>query len=867
MNRKVNIRRWFLPAVALLAAGSLVVGLLVAGTLYARGFWDSSKAVHIKSGEIETSTLAIGTHLIHLSALTDAIYTIASDSAGESGQNRIYYKSELGEGAWFDITTATSLADITTAGTPVTDETIEALFFTHHTKSDKITYDLRTGQAVNIFDIQDPYDLENLEELSPLKMQYDQIRELSGENDETKRIDQIWSTPVKGDEAPEAIRKQEDSLAALQRYLNVLTANEADANEIDKVSYVMEMVDAARRYEIFTVVEPVLEEYLDELGAAGTKDVLTNLDGDTEEVSAVSPELVSAAAESLGNVQSALITHEGKMLSEGPTVISSAEYGFCLELISHAEADDHASCDADVQNLLHLDNIQNDIISDRPQELAMLEDQLIPAGTSEYLSALGQGESAEYRAEVAKNSAQAVLNGLIKTNEGEVSTRQRELEFLITAECNRLGSQAALDFIDERLQLTTETFSTGIPDDAFADGARSSVNAHIEFLTQLRRQTELALGGNQMDKLTAQKEDLQTELMQALDNNDLAGAKELEQQISAVEESIRAIEAETSAQIAQMLDQISGMEEGSAERAAAEAELAALESSMSDGTMGSVIAGLKQDALSAIAGGSDGSEEDASAAVEALAGMLDTAPQLALPALQEVYNELLLGGGDQDLIDTIEQAILENPNALRSELTTEQIREETRLWLLEVNGRTDQDKTPLSGVGGISRQSAYNTVAAVLALQMYYEETGSTAAQQALAALVQEQVNFGNTLFFTALTDGTGEYVPLASIQALTGRRYVWEKNASLGVLAYGADYYGFTVYSTEVTRDRDGEKTETMARPAQYRSGVYIPEEYSYEQFGVSAMYLSGVSYGCVYDDPAMELGQELFDRLLALE
>ena len=116
----------------ILAAGSLALG----GLLYAQGFWDEEKAVHITADAIEPSTLAIGTHLIHLSALTDSLYEIANQSAEESGQNTIYYKSELGGGAWFDITSATSLADITEQGTAVQNGDIEALFFTHHTKSD-----------------------------------------------------------------------------------------------------------------------------------------------------------------------------------------------------------------------------------------------------------------------------------------------------------------------------------------------------------------------------------------------------------------------------------------------------------------------------------------------------------------------------------------------------------------------------------------------------------------------------------------------------------------------------------------------------------------------------------------------------------
>ena len=220
MEKKLHMRRWLTVLTVVLLAGSLILG-----TLYAQGFWDESRAVHIKARDIESSTLAIGTHLIHLSALTDSIYEIAEKSAEESGQNQIYYKSELGGDTWFNISSATSLADITTSGASVTDEEIEALYFTHHTKSDKITYDLRTGESVNIFDIRDPYDLESLEELSPLKMQYDQIRETKGENIVTKRIDEIWKTPVSGEDAPETIQKADERLSGLQAYLNVLKEN------------------------------------------------------------------------------------------------------------------------------------------------------------------------------------------------------------------------------------------------------------------------------------------------------------------------------------------------------------------------------------------------------------------------------------------------------------------------------------------------------------------------------------------------------------------------------------------------------------------------------------------------------------------
>lgn len=853
------------------ATAALLTLTLLFSVLYAQGFWDEDRAVHIRAGEIESSTLAIGTHLIHLSALTDSIYEIAEKSAEDSGQDQIFYKSELGGGAWFNISGATSLADITTGGDPVTDEEIEALYFEYHTRSDQVTYDLRTGQPVNIFNIRDPYALETLEELSPLKMQYDQILELQGENDITKRIDEVWKTPV---EELEAVRQQDERLAGLQSYLTALTEQGAGSDETGIVSGVMEAVDAARRYAVFEALEPTLDSFLDEAGKGELIFTTIGKNGEktteTKELEQSEPELMSAAAETLGNVQNALITYGGAMLAEGETVMSDTEYAFSLTLIDDAVRGDHAACAIDVQNLLQLQHIQNDVIADRTSELALLKNTLLPAANDAYLAALRQGESAEYRAESAKQSPQAVLDRFISENEGEVNSRRGELEFLIEARCSRVTPSEAVTFLDQRLETATGTFAAAIPQDAFAESCEDSLDAHIEFLTQKRRAMELATGGNAMDELTAEKEELQTQRLAALDKGDLAGAKALEAKIAAVEEEIRALEAEASAQIANARDQITELEDQLAadpdnadlksQLSAAKAELSNLESSLSDGTLGAMTAKLKQDALDGIASGGAEGENTAKNAVDALSGLLPTDPALVLPALQEVYNALLLSGGDQSLIDAIEQAILENPNALRSDLTAEMLKALAEAFFSELDGGGS-----LLGAGGITDSAARRGAIELAALQLYYNETNAQAVLGRIGALSREQQALGNPLIFRRLADGGREFVPLRAIETLTGWRYVWNKNASLGVLARGGEYYGFTVYSTSVQRDRDGARTESMTRAARYQSCVYIPEDYSYDSFGVQAMALSGTDLACALDDAAMEQAQELFARFLA--
>ena len=891
MNQKFGFRK---GAAALML---LVMLTLAAPLLYTQAFWDENSAVHIDAEEIENSTLAIGTHLVHLSALNDSIYEVAQASAEESGQNQIYYKSELGGSIWFNITSATSLADITTQGTPMKNEEMEALFFTHHTKSDKITYDLRTGEAVNIFDIRDPYDLETLEEMMPLKIYQEEILELKEENHVTRRIDEVWETNVTS--PPEGVEVEglktkdeyEKQMAALQNYLKVLNKNDAEATETGKVNVVMETVDACRRYLVFANLEKALEAYLDELGNAGsfveTEDGQEVIDEDTD------PELISALTESLGNVRSSMITCAGEMLSEGVSVMSKTVYQYSVALIEDAVAGNHASCDKDVQNLLHLDNIQNDVISQKAAELAFLENELIPLAEEEYLKGLGQGESPDYMLAVQENRAQAMLNRFLDEQDGLVSTRRGELEFLLEAKCKRTDTQSAMDFIKAYLERTTATFTSVVRDDDFKDVCLASVEEYITYLTDKMRELELALGGNEMDKLMAEKEDLQTQRLSALDKNDLAAAKELERKIEALEEKIRAQEDELAAQIAALQAQINSLEDGDPTKTEAEAQMKSLQNSLSDGSLGSMTAQMKNKALASI---KSGSSENAQADVNALAGMLSASPTLVLPAMQEVYHALKLNGGDESLIETVEQAILQSPAVLKDDTSADEIRKIVEEHLMENNAGSSNGGGSGSGtgngggsgigtgtgdgsgittgadgqgtllsIGGISLRDARQAASVIIALHLYYEETGNRAALQVMESLAQEQISLGNPMLYERINDTTGEYIPLTCVQVLTGRRFVWNKNDSLGVLAQGSDYYGFTLYSDTVLRDRNGEKTEHMLRSAKYLYGIHIPEEYVYDQFGVQTVYLSNMTLGCACDDEMLKVAQERLTQLLS--
>ena len=106
---------------------SAVLVSIIGSKIIVEALIDESNSVKIDAESIEDSTLVIGTHLIHISAMSDSLYSVAQLSADESAQYNMYYKSELANGTWYDITNAFSLDDITTGGIPVESKVIEEL--------------------------------------------------------------------------------------------------------------------------------------------------------------------------------------------------------------------------------------------------------------------------------------------------------------------------------------------------------------------------------------------------------------------------------------------------------------------------------------------------------------------------------------------------------------------------------------------------------------------------------------------------------------------------------------------------------------------------------------------------------------------
>lgn len=373
------MRRRIIKYAAVLAALLLTAGLLAA-LLSGRSdaIFNEEDAVHIDPDEIPQSTLIVGTHLIYLGSVTDKLYETAAASAKESGQIDIYYKSELGGGRWYAVNDAGSIKDISVKEKEIPKSRIKELYLTHHTKSDGYTYRLKDNAMVSIYDIESPYDLEGMKELSALLIQKNlngkgaAVFEAKVDNEVTK-----WC-----DKSLDKLNKE---------YIKLKTAG-ADAGRLEALDRAMGKVDSLRRSEVYKKLKEEVQKLLDDAdsGDAGYNEALS---------------------ETLAEIEDSLAEAEANKLDKeaGVTVMTGMESGLIQKYIENP-GDDILK---DMDILKHI----MDGVSASPQEEAeFLKERLIPAAEAAYK---------ESRSESAKNELEYYKNELNIRESGTSGTGQQ----------------------------------------------------------------------------------------------------------------------------------------------------------------------------------------------------------------------------------------------------------------------------------------------------------------------------------------------------------------------------------------------------------------------------------------------------------
>lgn len=884
--------------------------------------FDESQAVRYQeytaSHTIEDATLYIGTYLIYVQALTDELYEKALESASDSNQMNVYYKSELASGTWIDITDASGLMELSGQGTVVEETELAELWVTCHTGSDGITRDVRDGHTINIFSEPSPYDLYNLKELEPLKIQYSNVFSADSAGVDRyyfKKLRDFFSLDMRN-EITEACDVQ---LLGLQGcYENLRAAKKEELAEI--ASKLMSRVDARRRAEIFYRLSEMDGNELSILQdiCAGSQ---FYSDGEESEESEEGEEgeeeeeekevddydgkqfvenagVIDAVGVALQNCQESYITYSGNMLEEGSTVLKNAEYKKSMAIVEMASGGYSNAMEELLWDLKHLYDLQEDIVANADAELRLLNEELISEADVKYTQKLTEG------ATTAVSVSEAVREQVLEEQKAETEAARLELQYLLKAKTKRQSASDGAAFSYQRITYADELYRQ-VPSDDFQGKATESIDAHILWLKELARQIEEDGGevSSKMQQLEQRKTKLLAEQTEALDNNDLSTVKKYAAMIESVDKEIEVAQKELAAVL-------SSSTSSAADRARA-ANLAGNASVLSN------ISQTKDAALLEIAEGNTDNKDSIANKIDALSALG------AESAIQEIKEKLeASGNGQQELVKKAEEAIeaskesslhglyggtqerteessgeilKDKPESTETENGLDEANDETKDntgTMLEegqdIESEADRSESSSDGtelkmdnpiIASLTEEELLDYIeiasehifddldnaqkAAAIAALYRIGQFGNQTAEAMAKNLLNEGVRAQNPWLYPKLKKEATEYLPLRLIADSTGYRYIFSDSKTEVTLSKKLEVYHFTIYQEEVSL-KDGE-TETLAAAVKVQDEeAYLSSADAMQYFTCEAEYIENTQYGICLSPKVKEQMEAILKTVL---
>ena len=808
---------------AIAVCAALTVGVISSQAVYSESD-EAGKTVSMSDSQIEESTLIIGSYLININGLTDQIYELATDSASNFNQNNMYYKSELAGGKWFDISDATQIADITTEGTPVDTSEIEALGFTHSVSADGTITDLRTGQTVCPFNIPDPYNLSNLPELDPIKLQYQglQGKESKSDSDETN-IDMLavfFALDTKDDTTNQC----DTRVNALYAYEQDTSGKNQPSTWVEQIDNVTASVDATRRLVVYNKLADYLTELLNKIN--GKTDGTTFADISIDSDYSVNSELVNAIGEAQSNVQTSITSYTAKLITEGTTISSKATYSYSNDMISAVDAGSYTTADTATRNLVNLSNIVQSVVADSSSELDTLNAGLLTDAYNAYRTDLAAGVSSDYSTAVSEGATDGVKNSYLEEQKTSTDTARLEYQTYLSETWSRSDNAAAQSDCLSRIEGVQELRDI-IPDDAARNYQLETVEDHLVWLRQELAQLIADSGdASTLSSLKQQKDELDKDRREALDDNDLEKAKELEAQMEAVQQDI---DTETSNQTAILNSSTSSDADKSKALAA-----------LTDGSTAKVISTIKDEIVSAIRD----SDQDADAAINDMSTLTSLASydkdsaKAALSEIQDALNNA--SNPDSDLAQELDSMAEDLSNSIDG---------------MSDGYSLEQLKTLLSDYFSDSATAA-EKAGALIGLSTYAEDAGDKNARNYAVSLATSLNDEDNSYIYGKYTKATDTYVSLFALKQVKSYRYVYDQAHYTVTLTKGTKYYKFTNGSKDCTTGTD--ITTQMSKEAGLdkngRTTLYISgDDCSVIFKGITGYYVPSSDYASIRT-PEME-------------
>lgn len=860
--------------------------------------YETFRATHT----VEDATLFIGTYLIHVQALTDELYEKAQESASDSNQMNVYYKSELASGAWIDITDAGGLSDLAGQGTVVEESELSALFVTCYTGSDGVTRDAADDHVINIFSEPSPYDLYSLAELEPIKIQYSNVF-----SPDSTGVDRYYYKKLRDffslDLQNEITQECDLQLLGLQGcYESLRASGKNDLAEI--VSTLMSRIDSRRRAEIFSRLSQVDGNELSVLQdiCSGSqfykKSDEEEEDGEEEDDEEEEEEeddydydgqqfvenasVIDAIGTAIQNCQESYIQHAGNLLTEGDTVLKNAEYEKSMAVVEMAQGGFGSEMEALLLELMHLYHLEEDVVANADAELRLLNEELISQADLKYAQRLSEGASNAYQAAAANGSGQSVKNQILEDQKAKTDAARLELQYLLQAKSRRQPSADAADFLYQRIE-HAEALYGQIGEDDYQSKARESIDAHILWLKELARSVEGEdeASASELRKLEEKKTRLIEEQTAAMDQNDLSTVKkygvlieQVDREIQAEEQKLQAVLTSASSSAAEKARAANQTGESSVLNNINQIRDAALLEIAEGNTENQESIMKKLDALSALGAESAIAEirDKMQASGNSFAEAEKKAEQAILDSRESSLHDRYGGTGGSGGSETAAGGAGSGTGIAPGGSAGEDASGGAGTAAdnsagADGTGTASDTGAGTGGSGGDSPDTSASKEedlaalveealgapfaelddrgkAAATAAMSRMGQSGNPAAAQTAGAWLNICVREENRYVFRKLKGEADRYLPLDLIASCTGYRYVYSDSRMEVTLSKKRSVYCFQVYRDEVRLlDQTTEKLEGSVKVQ--GDCPYLSEEDARQYFHCEAEYIDQTEYG----------------------
>ena len=845
------------------------------------------EAVKVNDTEIEKSSLIIGSYIIHLNGLTDDVFYMAKESANEFSQANMYYKSELADGKWFDVTSASSLEDIISEGMPIEREEIEQLNFTHKVSSTGEVTDLRYGYRISAFDVKAPYSLWDLEELKALKTQYELISEKKIKTDSDKKNMEMIQSFYEKSIRTSKTDQYDDIITGLERYKNVLPGRGKPTTWIEEVQKVMKHTDALRRVEAFQILAANLEILLNDI--SGQENSSVEEEGETEEEMTeeemidfyVNADLVEAVGDAIDNVEQSILEKSTQILTEGNTSDSLARYQYSNDLMNGITKSTQGReydnlpwyyrwyllwikvrstsaieynvtiCDTATQKLVDITNISSGVIVDINSERTTAEEISIAAYET-YKEKLSAGIGEAYKDAVVENKSQAAKEQCLSEQKRDTNVARQEYQGVLFSYFERLSNKSMQQYVEKLLNEISDLEAL-VPEDAVKSYQLETVTEHREWLRDMLAQAMLnSSDSSEMDKLTEAMSDLEKQRQEALDNNNLKGEKK-------IAADMEALQGEIDKLVESLVNELDSPYSTEAEKARALAGLG-------DGNATALLNSLSSDIASGIrnmngtgttssgVAYSQKEAEELKNKMEIFSSISAFAPDAAAQALKDI-EEAVAGASLQnnefveDIQATIGVVKEKIEDGQKGNLTN--IDSEELISMLEnILGCTLEEATAIDFSG------------AVLALSRFGYEHNNREARSLAITYAAEMYDLSHVYIYPKVETEKKEYVSVRAIGQVLDYRYVFDDAHYSATLSKGKSYHTFTKDLKDYSYT--GKKTGKLTTNVVFQDTLYLGNADAKKIYNIEAGYVHGSKYAIVVTEQVEKRTKEFYDWMV---